>query len=1037
MKKKYNGFLTFLLVFFVQIAFAQEKTITGIVTDSSGPLPGAYITIKGTSEGTQTDFDGNYSIDANTGDVLVFSFIGMETVEKTVSTTSKIDVQMKEDQNVLDEIVITAIGIKRKQDEITTANQVVKAEELNQASNPDAVQALAGKVSGLQINTTSGGLTPNTQITLRGNRSISGNNDALIVIDNIVSTAEVLSTLDPNTIDSVNVIKGPNGAALYGEQGAAGAIIVTTKKGTRGSDKFSVNFKSSVTLEEIAFLPETQDRFGQGWGGNIETVDQGSWGVPYHNAIISVGTPDANGNFRNFEYKHIEDNILPFFNTGYNFQNSISIAGGNMEEGFINFSYLNQKLEGVIPTSELSKHNFSLTSGKKMGKWTVQGIARYTHESTDDVNDRDVDNIREDDTYPEISMYQRLSNTPGNVPVEAFSSGDNNDHWTIYDTSPYWTLQNDRRLGERRIFDLSGELTYQFNDNINAILRSSVRSIQDNDEIRRNAYEDQDGFVFGDRSIRSFYQIDEETDQYIYTDALVNFDYKLTEDISLKSNVGINVTDQTTFRHVNGGFDIASEGFFHLSNVTSAPVSWEENTKKRTIGVFGQVDLGYKDYLFLNMTGRNDWNSVLPEQNRSFFYPSVGLAFIPTKAFPELKSEIFHKAKISASYVKSANATALDPQQLSTIAIRDTFYPDSGLGSLVGQDTVVDQNIKNEFINSFETNLNLEFLNIRGPRITLDASASFSKNTDQILETTTSSATGFFNALVNIGETSSRSLEVDLGFTPFKTDDFELNGRVGFSTYKTIVDKVTDQSDAVEVFGTTGTIGTYAIEGEEFPILQGTAYERDDQGRVVVDADGTPQMTAGLQKLGQTTPDYILNFALNVRYKGFRLAAVADYRTGHVFYSGIKNQLSGQGRTIETTFNDRLPFVFPNSTVAGSGTTNTTVLSSNGVPTNHPYNNAYNYYTGGHNDIDENFITDATAFKIREVSLSYDLPLQFIEKLSLTRFNIGVSARNLWTSLSSENLGYTDPEYAGRYGFGTHGITPPTRYYTLSVNVGF
>lgn len=1037
MKGKSKGFLTLLLLFFLQISFAQEKTIQGNVTDSSGPLPGVSILIKGTSKGAQTDFDGNYSIKANIGDTLVFSFVGMKTVEKIVSAANTINIQMEEDSSVLDEVVVTAIGIKRKPDEITTANQVVKADELNQASNPDAVQALAGKVSGLQINTTSAGLTPNTQITLRGSRSISGNNSALIVIDNIVSSAEVLSTLDPNTIESMNVIKGANGAALYGELGAAGVIIVTTKKGIKGSDKFSINLKSSVTVEEIALLPETQDRFGQGWGGNIETVDQGSWGVPYNNAIISVGTPDANGNFRNFEYKHIEDNILPFFNTGFNLQNAVSIAGGSMKTGFVNFSYLNQELDGVIPTSELSKHNFSLTSGKQIDKWSIQGIARYTEESTDDVNNRDVDNKRANNTYPTISMYQRLSNTPGNVPVEAFNSGDNNDHWTIYDTSPYWTLQNDRRLGSRRIFDLSGELTYQFNDNISGILRSSVRNIQDEDEIRRNAYLDTDGFVGTNRSIRSFYQIDNMAERFIYTDVLVNFDYKLTEDVTFKSNIGLNTTDRKFSRQVNGGFDLASAGFWHLSNITSIPDIFEQNSRSRTTSIFGQVDLGYKDYLFLNMTGRNDWNSVLPKANRSFFYPSVGVAFIPTKAFPELKTKIFHKAKVSASFVKTGNATALAPQQVSTVAILDTFYPDTGLVSLTGQASVVDQNIKNEFINSFETNVNLEFLNINGPRITLDASASFGKNTDQILNISSSSATGFFNSLINVGETSSTSLEVDLGFTPFKSDDFEVSGRVGFSTFRTTVDKVTEQSDRVEVFNGPGTVGAYAIEGEQFPILQGTAYERDDQGRVVVDANGTPQIAAGLKTLGQTTPDYILNFALNANYKGFRFAAVADYRTGHVFYSGIKNQLSGQGRTIETTYNDRLPFVFPNSTVQGTGTDNTTVLSANGVPGNHPYNNAYDYYTGDHNDIDENFITDATAFKLREVSISYDLPNKFIEKLSLTRLNIGVSGRNLWTSLPSENLDYNDPEFAGRFGIGGYGITPPTRFYTLSVNVGF
>ena len=1039
MKTKFSRILALLMVFLAQLSFSQELVVSGKITDASGlPLPGASIVVKGTTNGTSTDFDGNYSIDVKTGQFLVISYVGYATKEVQVKTEKNINIILYEDSESLDEVVVTAVGIKRRPDEITTSNQVVKSDELNQANNPDAVQALAGKVSGLQINTTSAGLTPNTQITLRGNRSISGNNAALIVIDNIVSSAEVLSSLDPNTIESMNVIKGANGAALYGELGAAGVIIVTTKKGIENANKFSVNLISSATIEEIAYLPETQDRFGQGWGGNIETVDQGSWGVPYNGIPIPTGTPDADGNFRYFPYSHIEDNILPFFNTGINLQNAISISGGNLDNGYVNFSYLNQDLKGIIPNSKLVKNNFSLTTGKKLGKFSLQGIARYTTQKTNDVNNIDVTNRREDKTYPAISMYQRLMNTPGNVPVQFFNSGDNNDHWTIYDDSPYWTLQNDRLLGNRAIVDLSAEFMYEFNENINSVLRSSVRSTQNNREINRNSYVDNDNFVGTDRSIRSFYQVDNDLERFIYTDFLVNFDYQLNDDITFKSNIGLNNTDRKYSRYVNGGFNLAIPGFFHLSNITSIPDYWEVNRRSRTSSIFGQIDLGYNDYLFLNITGRNDWNSVLPEANRSFFYPSVGMAFIPTKAIAGLKSNILHKAKVSLSYVKTGNATALQPQQVPTVGIVDTFYPSSSVVAIVAQSSVVDQNIKNEFINSFEANANLEFLNINGPRITLDVSASLSKNTDQILNITSSSATGFFNTLINVGETSSKSMEVDLGFTPIKNENFELQGRIGYSTFETIVDKVTDQSDRVEVFNNGRTAGAYAVKGQEFPLILGTAYQRDDQGRVVIDTNGNPLINSELQVLGKATPDYILNFALNFRFKGLRLAAVGDYRTGHQFYSGIKNQLAGQGRTFETTFNDRNPFIFPNSTVEGSGVTNTTVLTAAGNNGNdQPYGQAYGYYTGDYVSIDENFVVDASAFKLREVSVNYELPSKFVEKLKMTRLNLGVSGRNLLTILPKSNLDYNDPEFAGRFGISGYGITPPTRYYALNVNLSF
>lgn len=1034
MKTKFSRVFTLLLVLVVHFSFSQEKTVEGTVTDSSGlPLPGASVLIKGKSLGTSTGFDGKYSINVQVGESLVFSYVGYKTQEIKTTSSNKIDVVLTEDIDSLEEVVITAIGIKRKPDEITTANQVVKADELNQASNPDAVQALSGKVSGLQINTTSAGLNPGNEITLRGNRSISGNNSALVVIDNIVSSSNILSTLDPNSIESINVIKGANGAALYGELGAAGVIIVTTKKGTKNKDGISIDIKSSVTFEKIAYLPETQNRFGQGWSGNLESIDQGSWGNPYNGIKLPIGTPDANGDFRYFEYSHIEDNILPFFNTGSNLQNSVSISSGNIDEGFLNLSVLRQDIKGVIPNSTRLKNNLSLTAGKKINKFTVQGIARYTNEKTSDIaNSED----------PEVDgLYQRLSYTPGNVPIEAFSSGSNEDHWTVYDISPYWSLNNDRRSGRSQIIDLSADLMYEFNDHINTILRSSIRNTSDDDKAQLNAFIDSKNyFASGDNSTRSEYTIDNDNNRTIYTDLLLNFDYNLTEDVTFKSNIGFNTTDRRYSRQIITGKDLGINNFFNFSNITSIPSVIEENIRKRTASTFGQIDLGYKDYLFLNVTGRNDWNSVLPESNRSFFYYGTGVAFIATKAIKGLKNDILHKAKISTSYVKTGNATALEPHMVPLVANQDTFYPDTGLVALTAEGTVVDPNIKNEFVNSYEANINLEFLNIRGPRITLDASTSFGKNTDQLLNISSSATTGYLNSLINIGETKSSSAELDLGFTPIKTDDFTLNGRIGYSTFKTIVEKVTDNSDRVRVNDINDAVGAYAIEGQEFPVLLGTTYVKDNSGRTILDSSGNPISKSSLNILGKTTPDYILNFALNARYKNFSLSAIGDYRTGHVFYSGIKEDLASQGRTIETVNNDRQPFLFPNSIIEGETTPNTTVLtaatSSNGDNA-HPYNGAYEYYTSNYVNFNENFITDATAFKLREVALTYDLPSKHIERLNISRVNIGLSGRNLLTILPKSNLDYNDPEFAGRYGVGNFNETPPTRFYSFSVNLAF
>ncbi|WP_313803618.1 SusC/RagA family TonB-linked outer membrane protein [Flavobacterium sp.] len=1011
MKFKFNAWLSLLVLLIGQIALSQTGTVSGKVSDQGGlGLPGVSVVVKGTTNGTQTDLDGNYSIQANKGATLVFSSIGLKTKEMIVSGQT-LNLTLEEEVSELEDLVVTAVGIKRKPDELTTANQVIKTAELTQANNPNAIQSLAGKVSGLQINTTSTGLTPNTSIILRGPKSISGNNEALVVIDNIISSAGVLASIDPNSIESMNVIKGANGAALYGERGSNGVIIVTTKKGNK-TDKLNVDIVSSVTFEEIAYLPETQDRYGQGWQGDLDWTDQGSWGPEYDGSMQIVGIPYPNsGDWRLFKYEHIEDNIKPFFNTGITYQNSISLSSGSEESGYATLNFNRQDFEGLIPEDTRVKNYINFAAGKKIGKFRLSGIARYTKDKSDRANG---------------ALYQTLSNTPGNVPVEMFSSGDNNDHWTLYDNSPYWVLKNARANSHTTISELMGEGQYFLNDNIDFILRSSVRSTALNSSAYLNSFIDLYEYTGTNRSIRSSYNRSITESTVLYTDLMANFNYDLTENLSFKSNIGLNITDSKSHGLSAGGSDLTLPLFYDLSNISNVIDANEDRFRQRTAAVFANFDLGYKNYLFLNLTGRNDWNSVLPKNKNNFFYPSAGISFIPTNAFEGLKGKILNKAKISASIVKVGNASALSAGSVNFVANQAPGYPYflTASNSFLLETTNVDPNIENEFVTSKEFNLNLEFLN---RRITLDASATFTENTNQLLNTTSSNATGFTSTLINVGKTSSKAFEVDLGFTPVKTNDIEWNNTISFSTYKTVVDKVTDDSNIVG----SGAPGIYAVEGEEFPLIRGTAYTRDDEGRIVLDANGNPIRSSQLQILGKTTPDYILNFSTSFKYKNFKLSAVADYRTGHVFYSGVADQLNSQGRTIESAQNGREPFVMPNSTVQGSGTTNTSVLSGGSGS----YAGYQSYVTDNYGFFDENFVLDATAFKLREVSLTYDLPTAFISKLKLNRLNIGVSGRNLLTVLPKENRGYNDPETGS--GLAGYSFTPPTRFYAFSINLAF
>ncbi|TGD57979.1 SusC/RagA family TonB-linked outer membrane protein [Flavobacterium humi] len=1017
MKLTFNRFLVLFLALISQLVLAQERNASGVVTDQKGlPLPGVNVVVKGTTRGVQTDFDGKFKIQAAQGEILVFSFMGMQT--KEVSASANMNVKLTEDALQLGEVTVTtALGIKRKPDEITTSNQVVKTRELTQASNPSAIQSLAGKVSGLQVSTTSTGLNPGVSIVLRGAKSISGNNEALVVIDNIVSSASVLSSIDPNVIESINVIKGANGAALYGERGATGVIIVTTKKGTK-SEKMTVDVTSSVTTESIAYLPETQNRYGQGWQGDFDWTDQGSWGPEYDGSTQVVGIPYPTAtDWRFGAYEHIEDNIKPFFDTGINLQNSATIAAGNVDTGYISLNLNRQDFKGVIPSDVKTKNFFNLSGGKKVGKFMLSGIARYSNDKTSRVNG---------------NTYQTLANTAGNIPVQMFNSGNNGDHWTLYDDSPYWKLKNDRTDIENNINEFMGEAQYSLNKNIDFVLRSSVRNTSGNTTSFTNEYIDLLQLTGTDRKIRSFYSQANSNRRVIYTDFLVNFNYDLTEKITFKSNLGLNATDDKFNSVGSSGRDLSLADYYDLDNISNVQNPSEFKSRQRTAGIFGQVDLGYNEYLFLNLTGRNDWNSALKTINRkntSFFYPSAGIAFIPTKAFEGLKGNVLHKAKLSASYVKVGNASALAPHALNNTGIKAPGYPYflTPLNSFILNTSKVDKDIENEFVKSAEFNVNLEFLNRRVPRITLDAAATISRNENQLLNTTVSSTTGLGDALINVGETKSRAFEVDLGFTPFKTDNIEWSGRVSYSTFKTTVVKVTDDSDIVG----SGTPGIYAVEGQEFPLIRGYAYTRDDQGRVVLDSNGDPIKSSQLQILGKTTPDYILNFSTEFKYKNITLSAVADYRTGHVFYSGVAEQLNGQGRSIESAEGGRQPFIFPNSTIEGSGVTNTTQTTGG----DGSYADFQSYVTDNYGYFDENFVMDASAFKLREVALNYELSKNIISRVGLSRFNVGISGRNLLTVLPKANRNYNDPETGN--GIAGYSFTPPTKFYTFSINLAF
>ena len=1062
MRSKFKWIFTLLVALSMQFSFAQEKTVTGTITDGKLPLSGANVVIKGSAKGVSADLDGKYSIKAKPGDVLVVSFSGYEKKSVTVGSANSYNVTLKESSKVLEDVVITgAMGIKRTKDQVTSAQKQIGARELTQASNPNAIQSLAGKVSGLQVNTTSQGVNAGTRIVLRGNRTITGDNQALIVIDGAISSSTVLGQLPPDVIENLNIVKGAQGAALYGAQGVNGVIIVTTKKGTK-KDKFTFGFNSSVDFENVNFVPETQMQYGQGWAsdpgfddpsipGVLSTFvpwENGSWGPAFNTpgfpAQVPVGLPQADGNFFFSDWKPIKDNIKQFFQTGTVYQNGFNFNVGG-EDSYAFLSVNRQTTDFVVDGDNLVRNSFLFKAGKKFGKFSIDGNINYITQTT---------------TETDSDLFDDLIQTASNVPVSRFKNSGNEGHWTVYAQNPYWITKAVRNDARSNTINGVISLGYKLNKNIDLSYTANVQVRNTDAQSHRDAFTnigttfsiapytyygaDSETYeALGGSASTSSYFANQSSTRNIYGDLLVNFDYELTKDLGLKFNLGNNIQDRMFRITSQGGSNLDVPGFYHINNVLNpANPSTLDNrfVQSRIVAGFVNADLNYKNYLFLNATARIEQFSAV---KNSYFYPSVGVSFIPTKAIESLKNnKVLNYAKLNASYTSVGNTSAVGVYQTNELTSIPQGFPFGDLAALGYNRAPTDPNIKPEFVNTFEVGAQLGFFN---DRITLEGSYYVANTKDLITRATASSASGNSSILTNVGELENKGFEIDLGFTPIKTNNFKWDIRTNYTTYKTKVVSLAAGATSVNLQSNT-QVGIFAEVGEEFPLIKGTAFVRDGAGNIIVDANGVPQRTSTFQKLGKGVPDYILGLTNSFEYKGFRLTAVADLRVGASAYSFARNLLLFTGGDMDTAGFDRTQGIVVPGSVTTTGAVNTTPVASDASSVG-----VLNYFTTTYRAVGEANVIDAAALKIRELALSYSLPKKLIEKAGLESFRIGINARNPFIFLADgsllkanngiENRGYADPESSNTTG-NAQGIInigqyPSTRTFGFTMNLTF
>lgn len=1084
MRSKFKWIFTLLVAFTMQFSFAQQKTVTGTVTSDGVNLPGATVSIAGTQQGTQTDENGKFSIKASQGDVLEFSFLGKDTKTVTVGAGNVVNVVLATSSTNIEVVqIVGALGIKRTRDAIVSTQKQISNKELTQAANPNAVQALTGKVSGLQITTVSNGVSPDLRIVLRGARTLTGDNQALIVIDGAISSAAILAQLPPDIIQDVNVIKGAQGAALYGAQGVNGAIVVTTKKGSK-SNKFTFGINSGVDFETVNFVPQRQMEYGQGWANdpgfadstnpNTNTIpglagfpnimatfvpwENGAWGPAYNTAnfpsTVPVGMPQADGNFLFTEWKPIKDNIKQFFKTGTILQNGFNFnVGGPDSYAFLSAN--RQNTDFVVDGDQLVRNSFIFKAGKKINRFSIGGNVNYITQTT---------------SQTDSDLFDDLIQTGTNVPVSRFKNSGNEGHWTVYAQNPYWISKAARFDEKSDIMNGILDLSYELNKNISVSYLGNIQLRATNGQDHRDEFSNistvfsiapydyygastESYEALGGSGTGSSYYEYQTSRRNIYNDFMVNFNYDLTSDLNLKFNVGSNIQDRLFREMSQGGKNLDVLGFYHISNVlnpdtptTLRGLGYNNRTiRTRTIAGFANADLAYKDYLFLNVTGRIEQSSFVKD---SYFYPSVGVSFIPTKAFESLKdNKVLNYAKLNASYTSVGNTSAVAAYEINELTRIPTGFPYNGLSALAYNQFPTDPNVKPEFVNTFEVGGQFGFFK---DRITLEGSYYVANTKDLISNVTASSFSGNQNLRSNIGDLENKGFEIDLGFVPVKTKDFRWDIRGNYSTFKTKITKLADGQTSIAL-QSNSQIGIFAEVGEEFPLIKGTTFQRDANGNILVDNNGAPLTNAPLSKLGKGVPDYIIGLTNSFEYKGFKLTAVADFRSGASTYSFAKNLLLFTGGDLDTAGFDRTQGYVVPGVNATTGLPNTVAYLWNNPGPNGMNGRTLDYFTTVHRAVGESSVVDAAALKIRELSLSYALPKKLIERAGLESLRFGVNARNPFVFLADgklikaknglENNSYGDPEASNTtgnaQGLMNIGQYPTTRTLGFSVNLTF
>ncbi|OOQ56968.1 SusC/RagA family TonB-linked outer membrane protein [Mucilaginibacter pedocola] len=1062
MFKTYKSVLAILLLLFtLQQAKAQALKISGVVTAKTDgqPLPGVSIGVKGTTTGTQTDVLGKFTISANANDVLHISYLGFAQQDVVVANTgAPLNIVLQEAANSLNEVVVTALNISKDKKSLGYAVQGLKSKDISEAKETNFVNALSGKIAGVNV-TGSQGDMGSSRIVIRGETSVSGNNQPLFVVDGVIvdnsqfqgtngsrDFQNAIADINPEDIESVSVLKGPNAAALYGYRAAAGVILIKTKTG-KGAKGLGISINSNTSFATLKVFPDYQNEYGQGSNGKFSYVNGAgagvndgvdeSWGPALNGQLI----PQFFSNGQPAPFVAHPNNVRDFFKTGVTLNNGVALAG-NSDKFDYRLSYNNLHQTGVVPNSSQGRNSFLInTTFRPTSKLTITTIANYIKD--------DADNLpgaygrRATSTMLQFTWFGRQVDI--NQLRNYRDANGNTFNWNnSYYSNPYFiAYENTVGQHKNRIIG-SVELNYKIIDGLSANFRTGTDYYNDRRKIKV-AY-GTNGTPFGS------YEEDAYTVNETNTEGRLQYTKKLNKDFTFDGFVGGNISTILNEQNDQIAPKLAVAGLYTLSNSRDPLVSSNYYGKLKTYSYFASAQIGFRNYAFLNLTGRNDWSSTLPASSLSYFYPSVNGSLILSEAL-DFKSDVLSYLKLRGGWSKVGKATT--PYQLI-----NTYNFTAPFGTNPQQSAAsinLNPDLKPETTTSGEAGFEAGFLN---DRVRLDVSVYNTNSVNQILNVDVSQTTGYSQKLINGGRINNKGLEVQLGLTPVKAKDFTWDVTVNYSRNKSKVISLDNEGKLQSyILGTNRTVQVLAAVGQPYGTLFGTSYTRDASGQIIIGANGTPVVNNTKTYLGKYTPDWLGSINNSFTYKGINLSFLVDARFGGSIYSNtnrtgtytgvLASTLPGRGAA-----NGGLSYYYPNNNTSaaavqiaagtaapGGATVYDDGMIFKGVKADGSANTtivpAQSYYKGFTN-VDEAFVYSASYVKLREVKLGYTFPSQWVKGIGLQSATLSVVGRNLW--IIHKNVPNIDPETAFNTGNGQglEDLTLPTvRNIGFNVNLKF